>query len=92
MGEQVVVQPDGRLAVFSSVEDQILVWDATEDEVIERAAENAAEYARVTTRMHVENVRAGRIPRPFGMTWERALAADEAHGGDAWRYFQGAPE
>lgn len=34
MGHQIIIQPDGKLAVFSSVVDSWILYDATPDELI----------------------------------------------------------
>ncbi|MDX3110141.1 hypothetical protein [Nonomuraea angiospora] len=91
MGSQVIRQPSGQLAIFDSVTDTIIVWDATEDEIVEWFAERAAESARRDARRAVEHVAAGN-PRKayyqFAMTWEEALAEDRRHRGTAWKEFR----
>ncbi|MEV1245122.1 hypothetical protein [Nonomuraea sp. NPDC049750] len=91
MGNQIIRQPSGKLAIFCSVTDTIIVWDSTEDEIVEWFAERAAEDARRDVRRLIEHVAAGN-PRKaycqFSMTWEEALAEDRKHRGDAWKEFQ----
>ncbi|GAA4626804.1 hypothetical protein GCM10023196_036550 [Actinoallomurus vinaceus] len=87
MGNQIIRQPDGKYAVFSRVSDQLVMWDATEDEVIEYFAEEAAEATRRDVRRKLEHVAAGEPERAyhqFAMTWEEALRKDREHGGEAW--------
>lgn len=88
MGRQIIRQPDGRYAVFCSVTDTIVVWDATEEEVVELFAERAADRARQDVRRLLGYVAAGN-PRKayfqFALTWEEALAMDREHGGKASR-------
>jgi hypothetical protein len=75
MGEQIIKQPDGKLAVFSSMVDGFIVTDATPEELIEWRAERAAEDSRRTTRIQIEQVLSGK-PRPYGsftLTWETAV-------------------
>lgn len=85
MGQQIIQQPDGRLAVFSSITDTFIVVDATPDELVEWRAEEAAEKAREQTRRELEKVLAGdsrAVYFQFAMTWEEAAAEDRENGGD----------
>lgn len=86
MGNQIIRQPDGHFAVFSSVTGTIILWDATKDEIVEWFAEQAAEDARQSVRRKIEHVAAGEARRAysqFAMTWDEALEKDGEHGGDA---------
>lgn len=89
MGNQIIKQPDGRYAVFSTSTETITVYDATEDELVEMFAEEAAERARRSVRDTIAKVNSD--PRDayfqFTMTWEEALRDDRKHGGDAWKDF-----
>lgn len=90
MGNQIIRQPDGLFTVFSSNTETIVVYDATEDEVVEWFAERAAAEARRSAREKVTLVAAGdprQVYFQFAMTWDEALAADRDHDGDAWREF-----
>lgn len=83
MGQQIIRQPDGRLAVFSSYTDTFIVADATPEELIEWRAEQAAEEAREEARLQIERVLSGES-RPycqFTLTWEQAVEKDREHGG-----------
>jgi hypothetical protein len=84
MGYQVIRQPDGLLAVFSSYVDCWAVYDATPDEVVDWFAEWAAKDARREARRVVDAVLAGE-PREvyyqFAMTYEEANAMSGEHGG-----------
>ncbi len=82
MGQQIIKQPDGRLAVFSSAVDAFIVVDATPEELIEWRAEEASEKARERTRAEIERVLSG-DPRPyyqFTLTWEEAARMDRENG------------
>lgn len=90
MGNQIIRQPDGLFAVFSTETDTITVYDATEDELVEHFAEEAAERARETVRRTIGHVAAGnprKVYFQFAMTWEEALKKDRKHGGEAWQSF-----
>ncbi|SET48818.1 hypothetical protein [Nonomuraea wenchangensis] len=91
MGMQIIKQPSGQFAIFDSVTDTVIVWDATEEEVVEYFAERAADRAREDARRQVSHVAAGN-PRKayfqFAMTWDEALTKDRKHGGTAWKECQ----
>ncbi|ABS03175.1 hypothetical protein [Kineococcus radiotolerans] len=77
----ILVQPNGKLAIWSSIVDAIVVYDATDEEILEYEAERAAELARSSTRRAIERVRAGLVPRNLHLTWEEALQQHvERHG------------
>lgn len=87
MGYQVIRQPDGLYAVFSSYTDTIAVWSTSGEEIVEWFAEIAAERARTDARRVLEHVAAGEPKRAyfqFVKTWEEALASDREHGGNVW--------
>jgi hypothetical protein len=46
VSDQIIKQPDGLLAVFSSFSDSWRAWDATPEELIEFYAREAADEAR----------------------------------------------
>ncbi|MGW6790030.1 hypothetical protein [Streptomyces chartreusis] len=82
MGQQIIKQPDGRLSVFSTYTDSLIVLDATPEEIVEWRAERAAERAREETRRELARVLDDDNPRPyyqFTITWEEAAAKDRAH-------------
>lgn len=92
MGNQILRQPDGKYAIFSSITDTIIVWDVTEDEAVEYFAETAAEHARQDARRVITHVAEGNPSKAyyqFAMTWEEALDKDRRHRGTAWREFEG---
>jgi hypothetical protein len=85
MGQQIIKQPDGKLAVFSSVTDTFIVVDATPEELVEWRAEEAAERAREQTRRELDKVLAGDSRSAyfqFALTWDEAAAKDREHDGD----------
>ena len=85
MGHQILKQPDGRLAVFSSFTDTFVVMDATPDEIVDWFAEQAAERERERTQAALHHVLADN-PRAayfqFAHTWEEACQLNQGHGGD----------
>lgn len=79
MGQQIIRQPDGRLAVFSSIVDAFVVVDATPEEILDWRAETAAKDARRHTQRQLDHVLAGEANRSyfqFTMTWEEAAELD----------------
>ncbi|MGW2520422.1 hypothetical protein ACWC09_26105 [Streptomyces sp. NPDC001617] len=79
MGQQIIKQPDGRLAVFSSVVDAFVIVDATPEEILDWRAEEAAQQARERTQRELDKVLSG-DPRAayfqFALTWEEAAKMD----------------
>ena len=49
MGHQIIKQPDGKYLIWSTIVDDIIVYDADREEVIEYFIEKAAERARRET-------------------------------------------
>lgn len=75
MGQQVIKQPNGKLAVFSTGTDTWVFWDATADELIEHYKEEAARTAEqrlIDITKAVENNEANRIYHQFTMSFEEA--------------------
>ncbi|GAX57355.1 hypothetical protein [Streptomyces olivochromogenes] len=85
MGQQIIKQPDGLLAVFSSITDTFILMDATPDEIVEWRAEQAAHSERERTRRELGHVLAD-DPRAayfqFARTWEEVCEMNREHGGD----------
>ncbi|QBJ94516.1 hypothetical protein D0Z67_29555 (plasmid) [Streptomyces seoulensis] len=85
MGHQIIKQPDGRLAVFSSVVDAFVVMDATPEELVEWYAQEAAQDARDRTQRLLDKLHSEGAQFVYGrraLTWEEASRMSEEHGGD----------
>lgn len=85
MSEQIIKQPDGRLAVFSSITDTFIVMDAAPDELIEWRAKQAADAAREQARTELAHVLADSPAKAYSrstLTWEEAAQRNQEHGGD----------
>lgn len=94
MGHQVIQQPDGKFAVFSTYTDTIVLWDATADEVVEHFVEQARADAERHVQLIVDKVGSGNardIYCQFTMTWGEALEMDREHGGTVHRDFPARP-
>lgn len=82
MGQQIIKQPDGRLAVFSSIVDAFIVVDATPEEILDWRAEEAAAKERERTQRELDAVLADdprRVYFQFTRTWEEAAQLDREH-------------
>lgn len=88
MTYQVIKQPSGKLAIFSTYTDTIIMWDASPNEVtgffVDDATNRAKERAaRILDRVLADDPRA--VYFQFAKTWDEALQMDREHGGVAWR-------
>jgi hypothetical protein len=90
MGHQIIRQSDGKLALFSSVTDTIVMYDATPDDIasyfIHRAVMDALRHVRADLE-HVMNGEPQRAYFQFTMTWRDALEQDREHEGEVWKEF-----
>ena len=80
MGQQIIQQPDGLFAVFSSITDSFIVTEATQEELVEWRAQEAADAARVSTRAELKRVLDPENKRPyaqFTLSWEEASRQDQ---------------
>jgi hypothetical protein len=87
MGHQIIRQPDGKLAIFSTGVDVWIVMDSTADEIADYYARKAAESARESAARTVQAVLAGRpreVYAQFAMTFEEANAESREHDGEWW--------
>lgn len=85
MGQQIIKQPDGKLAVFSSIVDAFIVVDATPEEILDWRAEEAAAKERERTQRELDAVLADdprKVYFKFVRTWEEASRLDRQNGGD----------
>jgi hypothetical protein len=84
MGRQVIKQPNGLYAIYSSFSEAIEEYDLDGDMVCEFFAQEASERARAEARRilaHVADDRPEKAYFQFTMTWAEALADDRDHGG-----------
>ena len=84
MGHQIIRQPDGLYAVFSSVVDSWILYDATRQDIIDYYVEKAREDAERNMARILAAV--DEDPRKayyqFTMTFEEANAMSVEHGGE----------
>jgi hypothetical protein len=87
MSHQVIRQPDGLFAVFSSVTETWIVYDADRSEIIDWFAEQAEREARERAERVMNAVEAGepsKIYYQFAMSFEKANTQSAERGGLAW--------
>ncbi len=72
MGWSVVTQPDGLYSIFSSIVDDIICYDCTEEEVIEEFAMAAYDSAKHSAELMMEM-----HPKRQRMSWEEMLETIE---------------
>lgn len=75
MGHQIIKQPDGRLAVFSSFVDSWILANASPQELEDYYADQAAELAREQARETIKHVLAG---EPVKAYYQFAMSVAEA--------------
>jgi hypothetical protein len=84
MGRQVIKQPDGLYAIFSSITDTWIVYDATRQEIVDYYVEVAVKDAKRDALRVLDAV--DENPRKayyqFTMTFAEANATSKAHGGE----------
>lgn len=90
MDEQIIKQPGGLYAIYSTITDTIHMYDATADDITQYFIDR--ETRRLRERLNIL-ITAVSLDRPedvyyqFAMTWDEALEADREHGGDVWQEF-----
>lgn len=79
MGHQIIEQPDGKLCVFSTVVDGIIIKDATGQELIDYYAAEAAISARQRTSQiiaYVRNHEPEKAYYQYTMSYDEAVELD----------------
>ena len=82
MASQIILQPDGKFAGFSSVVDGFVFYDATEEEIIEIEVEAYRERVLNRVTEICQLLRNGERPHnQFHLSYDEALAMHiENHG------------
>ena len=80
MGRQVIRQPDGLYAVFSTGVDRWVARDLTREQYIEWRVKRAAQEARADAARLLDDLEAGQYYA--GYTFEEANATSVEHGGE----------
>lgn len=90
MSYQILCQPDGRFALFSSVTGTIELWDATDTEIEDWFVAEAIRKTRDTVSRAVEKVaknQARSVYHRFTLSWEEATALDKQNNGDLTEFW-----
>jgi len=89
VGHQIIRQPDGKLAVFSSFSDTWILLDASPEDLLEYYADKAAEEARERTQEILDKVLTGNPVAAyyqFAMSFREANQLSAEHDGCAWDF------
>ena len=74
MARQIIKQPDGFYAEYSSIVDEFVIWNATKEQIIEEREKEAAAEARRNAEKIFTTLDAGEDPYyKMGLTWKEAL-------------------
>jgi len=82
LGRQIIQQPDGKLAVWSTNSDSIILYDATEDEIVQYFIDREVKRIDQDIRQIIAELRGNGKPYyQWTMTWDEALKEhEERHG------------
>lgn len=85
MGWQILKQPDGLFAVFSSISETIILWDATRDVVISyyMMRENEDAYRRI--KAWLDEVENNSKRNQFEKSWEECLESTKERDPELYR-------
>jgi len=85
MGHQIIKQPNGKYAVFSSIVDNFIILDATKQDIIEYYVKEQTHEITMRTNNIIERLEKGEKPYyQFTKTWTMALDwIKQVHGEDA---------
>lgn len=82
MGQQIIKQPNGKYALWSSIVTDFVLLDATPADIVDYMADNERENIERGVNRKVEMIERGEPAYfQFTMNWEEACAmAKECHG------------
>lgn len=72
MARQIIKQPSGLYAEYSTITDSFVLWDATRDAIIENARQEAADDAERRCRAALYRADSGKLIEAQ-LTWNEAL-------------------
>jgi hypothetical protein len=76
MARQIIKQPNGLFAEFSSITDSFVMWDATKEEIIQAAVKDAEAHAIEQCEDIFERIEKGtEWKSPFKLSWAEAVKA-----------------
>lgn len=83
MGKQVVLQPDGKLAVWSTIVDAFVMYDATIEDVVEDDLQELRRRLTEQLTEVVEKLKRGEKPyRQFTKTYDECVSEIAERYGD----------
>lgn len=86
MGNQIIKQPNGKYAVFSSIVDDIVFYNAKKDDLIKYFVDREAERIKDYVERTLSDLDKGEKPYcQFTMTWKEALATARQVHGAKWK-------
>ena len=86
MGSQIIKQPNGKYAIFSSIVDDIVFYEATEKDIVKYFVDREVERITQHVRETIESLDKGGKPSfQFTMTWEEALDTAKRVHGAKWK-------
>ena len=81
MARQIIEQPDGKFAEYSTVVNGFVIVDATKEEIILARVEAAAKEAKLQAEEIFDKLESGENPyHQFALDWETALHIHEGSG------------
>lgn len=90
MTYQIIRQPGGLFAIFSTYTDTIIVYDATRAEIVDWFIEQETAELRKQLGVKLDHVETGnpeKVYFQFAMSWDEALETDRVHGGEVHAVF-----
>jgi hypothetical protein len=82
MGNQIIKQPDGLYAVFSSIVDGFVMYNCTPQEIVNEWVKEERIRLTESVKRIIEALDAGEKPyHQFTMSWAEALAEHECRHG-----------
>jgi hypothetical protein len=82
MGRQIIKQPDGLFAVWSSVVDNFIMVNCTPQEIIDEYVKDETERIAKSVTEDIQAIENGEKPYlQFTKTWDEALVSIEDHHG-----------
>lgn len=82
MARQIIKQPNGKLAIWSSIVDNFIITDATPEEYIQFRIAEESERVRKDITEIVDKLEAGTKIGYYNLSWEEALEEIKERHGD----------
>jgi len=84
MGHQIIKQPNSKFAIWSTIVDNFILIDASEEDIVKHFITEATEEIEKDVKHTINELNSGKKPyNRFAMTWKEALKKiEEVHGKD----------